>query len=335
MPMCRTILPRLIALIALVATIGTAQEDQAEAGVSLTLEVQSVHDSLSFTDVWWGETDPHYWISTDDDPRDLLRFVGLDVPQGAEILEATLTVWSFNAAIGDANDYVTVWMEQTDDAGQVASPADAWARMEEGGATLRWPTTNTGRNRPQPSPDLSELLQEIVSRPGWTAGNAVQFFAAAAPEPEHDGRQMHSYYTGSAGATRPILEVRYATRSADAEDRGDGGSLLDAIATDERYATFARALRHTGLDATLEGQGPVSVFAPTEEAFAALDDAVLDALFEDIEALERLVEFHILRDDIIVTQQGRRLRNGALSPLDAVLTTPSGLLASEVGPAGE
>lgn len=298
-----------------------AQEDP-DGEVELRLEVQSVHDSLSFTREWWGETDPHYWISTDGDPHDLLRFEGLDVPQGARITRARLTVWSFNAASDDPEDWVTVWMEATDHAAPVEGPADAWSRMGEGGDGVRWPTTAAGRDQPQPSPDLSPLLQEIVSRPGWEAGNAVLFFARANPSPAHDGRQMHSYYTGAAGSTRPILEVAYTPARA---------GVAEVLSGDERFATFVRALRESGVWDTITGRGQVTVFAPTEEAFAALGDEAVEDLFADASALERFVRIHLVRDDVIVAEEGRLLRNGSVNPVDEVLALPEELLADSDG----
>lgn len=206
-PCARRLLPCLLAAVLAVA----AAQAVPDEGTRLVLEVQAPEDSLSFTPDWWGLTDPHYWISTASDPHDLLRFTGLDVPAGATILTATLTVWSYNAAADDPADHVTVWMEQVDDAAPVTGPADAWERKASAGRTVRWATTRAGRGQPQPSPDLSPLLQEVVDRPGWSRGNAVLFFAAATSSPAHDGRQMHSYYTGTAGATRARLEVTYGT----------------------------------------------------------------------------------------------------------------------------
>lgn len=191
-----------------------AQPDPGASERTLVLEVASPHDSLSFTSDWWGESDPYYWISTAANPHSLLRFEGVEVPRGATMLGATLTVWSYNVAVDDPADHVTVWMEQVDDAAPVASPAEAWGRKDSRGLDAVWPTTNGGRGRPQPSPDLSAMLQQIVDRPGWSSGNAVLFFAAGTSTPAHDGRQAHSYYTGTAGETRATLEVRWAVASS-------------------------------------------------------------------------------------------------------------------------
>ena len=200
--------------LALIFASAAAQQGSDGAESTVVLEVQAVRDSLSFTRTWWGDTDPHHWISTEGDPHDVLRFEGLEVPQGARIDSAIVTVWSYNAATDDPDDYVTLWMEQVDDAERIAGPADAWGRKNNGGRRIRWPTTNPGRGRPQPSPDVRDLLQEIVDRPGWESGNAVQFFASATRDPAHDGRQMHSYWTGLPGRTRATLEVRFTPESS-------------------------------------------------------------------------------------------------------------------------
>lgn len=296
-----------------------ASQPAPRTETSLTLEVGSVHDSLSFTADWWGEADPHYWISTAGDPHNLLRFEDLDVPRGARITEARIIVWSFNVASEDPADHVTVWMELRDDSPAVESPSQAWDRMRERGQELRWPTVAVGRDQPQPSPDLAHLVQEIVSRAGWEAGNDVLFFARSAPTPAHDGRQMHSFHTGTAGATRPVLEVAYDLPN----------SLVEAIAVDPRLATFHRALQESGLESAVAGAGQVTVFAPTDEAFEMLDPDTVAALFEDATALRRFVRFHLLHDDVILMPRGRRLADGALNPMDSVLSIPGGILAED------
>jgi uncharacterized surface protein with fasciclin (FAS1) repeats len=53
------------------------------------------------------------------------------------------------------------------------------------------------------------------------------------------------------------------------------------------------ALEAAGLDDDLKGPGPFTVFAPTDEAFEALPDGVLDALLGDIPTLERVLKYHV------------------------------------------
>ena len=55
-------------------------------------------------------------------------------------------------------------------------------------------------------------------------------------------------------------------------------SLLASLDADGRFTTLAAALRQTGLADTLAAAGEVTVFAPTDDAFAALGAGALDAL---------------------------------------------------------
>ena len=50
----------------------------------------------------------------------------------------------------------------------------------------------------------------------------------------------------------------------------------------------------TGLAETLSGEGPFTVFAPTDEAFAALPEGTLEGLLEDKEALTAILTYHVV-----------------------------------------
>ncbi len=61
-------------------------------------------------------------------------------------------------------------------------------------------------------------------------------------------------------------------------------SILDLVQTARKagsFSTLLAALDAAGLTATLEGVGPFTVFAPTDEAFAALPAGTIDALLAD------------------------------------------------------
>ena len=51
------------------------------------------------------------------------------------------------------------------------------------------------------------------------------------------------------------------------------GSIVDIVAGDERFETLVTALTAAGLVETLAGEGPFTVFAPTDDAFASLPRA--------------------------------------------------------------
>jgi uncharacterized surface protein with fasciclin (FAS1) repeats len=60
------------------------------------------------------------------------------------------------------------------------------------------------------------------------------------------------------------------------------------------FETLAAALQAAGLVETLKGEGPFTVFAPTDEAFAAIPEAQLEALLADKEALTAVLTYHVV-----------------------------------------
>ena len=76
------------------------------------------------------------------------------------------------------------------------------------------------------------------------------------------------------------------------------GSIVDIAAGDERFETLVAALTAAGLVETLAGEGPFTVFAPTDDAFAALPEGTVEALLEDIPALTDILLYHVVSGDV-------------------------------------
>ena len=60
-----------------------------------------------------------------------------------------------------------------------------------------------------------------------------------------------------------------------------GGDVVASATSSDNYTAFSIALRAAGLTETLEGAGPYTIFAPTNEAFGKIPSAQLDALMKD------------------------------------------------------
>ncbi len=60
------------------------------------------------------------------------------------------------------------------------------------------------------------------------------------------------------------------------------------------FTILAKALQATGLDKTLQGGGPFTVFAPTDSAFEALGAATVEALLKDKAQLTQILQFHVV-----------------------------------------
>ena len=71
-------------------------------------------------------------------------------------------------------------------------------------------------------------------------------------------------------------------------------SIVDIAVADERFSTLVTALTEAGLVETLQGEGPFTVFAPTNDAFAALPEGTVEGLLEDIPALTDVLLYHVV-----------------------------------------
>lgn len=71
-------------------------------------------------------------------------------------------------------------------------------------------------------------------------------------------------------------------------------TIVDIAVADGRFMTLATALQAAGLVETLQGEGPFTVFAPTDEAFAKLPAGTIESLLADIPALSEILLYHVV-----------------------------------------
>lgn len=70
--------------------------------------------------------------------------------------------------------------------------------------------------------------------------------------------------------------------------------IVDTAVSAGNFKTLATALQAAGLVDTLKGKGPFTVFAPTDEAFAKIPKADLDALLKDKAKLTAVLTYHVV-----------------------------------------
>ena len=73
-------------------------------------------------------------------------------------------------------------------------------------------------------------------------------------------------------------------------------TIVDIAASDERFSTLVAAVQAAGLAETLSGEGPFTVFAPTNDAFAALPAGTVDNLLlpENKQQLTDILLYHVV-----------------------------------------
>ena len=70
--------------------------------------------------------------------------------------------------------------------------------------------------------------------------------------------------------------------------------IVDVAIKAGSFKTLVTAVQAAGLVDTLKGPGPFTVFAPTDEAFAKVPKATLDALLKDKAALTKVLTYHVV-----------------------------------------
>ncbi len=90
-----------------------------------------------------------------------------------------------------------------------------------------------------------------------------------------------------------ISVLSFAALSAQSKD------IVDTAIGAGSFKTLAAALSAAGLVDTLKGPGPFTVFAPTDEAFAKIPKAQLDALLADKAKLTSVLTYHVLAGKVM------------------------------------
>jgi len=77
--------------------------------------------------------------------------------------------------------------------------------------------------------------------------------------------------------------------------------IVDTAVADGRFTTLAAALTAADLVETLKGEGPFTVFAPTDDAFAALPAGTVESLLlpENLETLKSILLYHVVSGKVM------------------------------------
>jgi uncharacterized surface protein with fasciclin (FAS1) repeats len=89
-------------------------------------------------------------------------------------------------------------------------------------------------------------------------------------------------------------------------------TVLELAAQQKNLTTFVAAVHAAGLDDTLKAAGPLTVYAPTDEAFAKLPAADRDALMHDPARLKALLLRHVVNDTITMRDGDSMITSGSV-----------------------
>ena len=89
-----------------------------------------------------------------------------------------------------------------------------------------------------------------------------------------------------------------------------GDDIVDIAASNDDFSTLVAAVQAAGLVDTLKGDGPFTVFAPTNDAFAALPEGTVETLLkpENKDQLVKVLTYHVVPGSVTSDQLiGQRL----------------------------
>lgn len=136
-----------------------------------------------------------------------LRFADFDLPQGAEIAEAYIQFGTDDETSSGFSN-LTVRAENTDDAAPFTATNYNLSNRNLTDNAVSWLPggwlTAGERGQQQRTPDLKDLVQEVVNRPGWSAGNAMSFSFTGS------GRRIAAAYDlDPARAAELVVKINY------------------------------------------------------------------------------------------------------------------------------
>jgi uncharacterized surface protein with fasciclin (FAS1) repeats len=101
--------------------------------------------------------------------------------------------------------------------------------------------------------------------------------------------------TDTSPATTPDTAMASETQAATDE------TIVEVASASPDFSTLVSAVEAAGLAETLSGAGPFTVFAPTNEAFAALPPGTLDALLlpENKQQLADILTYHVVSGTVM------------------------------------
>ena len=222
-------------------------------------EIDALYDDDIDTG-WEGEPDDQNILTAG------LRFRNISIPQGATIDSAFIIMHSHEAKTAEDVARITIVCEATDDAQTFTEDALIDARPQTD-ASLLWVVDEPwGLWTPHSTPDLKDLVQEIVDRDGWQAGNSIAFIYLGenqGPSEVENAREFESF-----------------ENIADPEDGGDGQNYPERVPELVVYYSVSGALMETPIVMTqIVTDDGVTFEASSDDAEQENDE--IDALFDD------------------------------------------------------
>jgi uncharacterized surface protein with fasciclin (FAS1) repeats len=100
--------------------------------------------------------------------------------------------------------------------------------------------------------------------------------------------------------------------------------IVDTAVAAGTFTTLVAAVQAAGLVETLKGEGPFTVFAPTDEAFAALPAGTVEGLLADPAALAAILTYHVVAGKVMSTDLTEGMTAATVNGANITITLEGG-----------
>lgn len=106
--------------------------------------------------------------------------------------------------------------------------------------------------------------------------------------------------------------------------------IVDTAAANSDFETLVAAVQAAGLVDTLKGEGPFTVFAPTDDAFAALGTTVDDLLKpENKDQLTAILTYHVVAGKVMSTDLSDDMTAATVQGDDITIDLDNGVMVND------
>jgi uncharacterized surface protein with fasciclin (FAS1) repeats len=116
-------------------------------------------------------------------------------------------------------------------------------------------------------------------------------------------------------------EEEVITESSEGETMtGPTQNIVEIASGNESFKTLVQAVTAAGLVDTLSGEGPFTVFAPTDEAFAKLPEGTLETLLANPEQLKKVLTYHVVAGKVMAQDVVKLTKATTVQGQDVTIT---------------
>ena len=112
---------------------------------------------------------------------------------------------------------------------------------------------------------------------------------------------------------------------------GDHKDIVDTAVDAGSFTTLVAAVQAAGLVDTLKGEGPFTVFAPTDDAFAALPEGTVETLLmpENKDKLTAILTYHVVPGKVMSTDLSNNMMAATVEGGEITIMTEGGVKVNQ------